>query len=72
MEALLANNDLEIYDLQNDPEEINNLALDVKKNGDLILALNQMTNELIAKEVGVDNGAFMPIRNGRWHFPTTR
>jgi arylsulfatase A-like enzyme len=69
MESLLANNDLEIYDLKNDPEEINNLALDVKKNGELILALNQMTNERIAQEVGIDNGDFMPIRNGKWHFP---
>lgn len=71
MEMLLSNNDLEIYDLQNDPEEINNLALYLKKNGDLILALNQITNELIAKEVGVDNGVFMPIRNGRWYFSAT-
>jgi choline-sulfatase len=63
------NNDLEIYDLKNDLDEINNLALDAKKHGDLILALNQMTNERIAQEVGVDNGAFMPIRNGKWYFP---
>jgi len=69
MESLVSNNDLEVYDLKNDPEEINNLALDTKKNGELILALNQMTNERIAQEVGVDNGEFMPIRNGKWHFP---
>jgi len=69
MESLVLNNDLEIYDLKNDLDEINNLALDAKKHGDLILALNQMTNERIAQEVGVDNGAFMPIRNGKWYFP---
>ena len=69
MEALASNNDLEIYDLKNDPEEVDNLALDMKKNADLIFALNQMTNERIAQEVGVDNGAFMPIRNGKWYFP---
>ncbi len=43
MEELLAKNDLEVYDLQSDPDEMNNLALDPKKNGDLILALNQTT-----------------------------
>ncbi len=69
MEELLAKNDLEVYDLQADPDEMANLALDPKKNGDLILALNQVTNERIADEVGVDDGSFLPIRNGKWKFP---
>lgn len=69
MEELLAKNDLEIYDLQADPDEMANLALDLKKNGDLILALNQVTNERIADEVGVDDGSFLPIRDGKWKFP---
>lgn len=69
MEELLAMNDLEVYDLQADPDEMANLALDPKKNGDLILALNQVTNERIADEVGVDDGSFLPIRNGKWAFP---
>ncbi|MBU8874588.1 sulfatase-like hydrolase/transferase [Reyranella sp. MMS21-HV4-11] len=69
MEELLAKNDLEVYDLQADPDEMTNLALDPKKNGDLILALNQVTNERIAEEVGVDDGSFLPIRDGKWAFP---
>ena len=69
MESLLVNNDLEVYDLKNDPEEIHNLAVDMKKNGDLIFALNQNLNAIIANEVGVDDGAYMPIRNGKWYFP---
>ncbi|NQW50672.1 MAG: sulfatase-like hydrolase/transferase [Rhodospirillales bacterium] len=69
MEELLAKNDLEVYDLQADPDEMANLALDPKKNGDLILALNQVTNDRIADEVGVDDGSFLPIRNGKWAFP---
>lgn len=69
MEELLAKNDLEVYDLQADPDEMTNLALDAKKNGDLVLALNQVTNERIAEEVGVDDGSFLPIRNGKWAFP---
>lgn len=69
MEELLAKNDLEVYDLQTDPDEMANLALDLKKNGELILALNQVTNERIADEVGVDDGSFLPIRDGKWKFP---
>ena len=69
MEELLAKNDLEVYDLQADPDEMTNLALDPKKNGDLILALNQATNDRIADEVGVDDGSFLPLRDGKWKFP---
>ncbi|MCC8432460.1 hypothetical protein LJ725_26080 [Reyranella aquatilis] len=69
MEELLAKNDLEVYDLQADPEEMTNLALDPKRNGDLILALNQVTNERIADEVGTDDGSSLPIRDGKWAFP---
>jgi arylsulfatase A-like enzyme len=69
MEELLAKNDLEVYDLEADPDEMANLALDAKKNGELILALSQVTNERIADEVGIDDGSFLPIRDGKWSFP---
>ena len=69
MEALFANNDLEVYDHLNDPLEVNNLALDVKKNGELILSLNQKANAMIEQEVGADDGKFLPIRDGKWYFP---
>jgi hypothetical protein len=69
MEELVAKNDLEVYDLQSDPEEMNNLALDARKNGELILALNKVLNERIADEVGVDDGSSLPIRDGKWKFP---
>ena len=67
MEELLAKNDLELFDLQNDPSEMNNLAMDPQKNGGLIMAMNKVMNERIAQEVGIDDGSFLPIRNGRWH-----
>ena len=60
MEELLAWNDLELFDLQNDPEERNNLALDPKKNEELILRMNALLNELMAREVGVNDGQFLP------------
>ncbi|MDP2378600.1 sulfatase-like hydrolase/transferase [Reyranella sp.] len=71
LEELFAMNDVEVYDRRNDPEEVDNLALDPKRNGDLIVALNQETNRRIAEEVGVDDGRFLPIRDGKWHFPPT-
>ncbi len=72
IEDLLGKNDLEVYDLHSDPDELNNLSRDLKKNGDLILALNQKANALIALEVGADDGKFLPIREGKWYFaPST-
>jgi arylsulfatase A-like enzyme len=69
MEELLDKNDIEVYDLKNDPNELHNLALYPKKYNDLILALNHQTNALIADEVGIDDGHFLPIRDGKWYFP---
>jgi arylsulfatase A-like enzyme len=69
LEELIAKNDLELFDLQNDPDEMNNLAMDPQKNGALILAMNQIMNQRIAEEVGIDDGRFLPIRNGQWYFP---
>mgnify|MGYP000066525984 CR=1 FL=1 len=63
MEELTAKNDLELYDLQNDPQEVNNLALDVVKNKELILTMNQKLNALIESEIGVDDGSFLKFSN---------
>ena len=68
LEALVANNDVEVFDRRNDPDEIDNLALDIRRNGELILALNREANRLISDEVGEDDGSALPIRNVRWHF----
>jgi arylsulfatase len=60
LEEILAWNDLELFDLQADPEEKHNLALDPKGNEALILRLNALLNELMAREVGVNDGQFLP------------
>ncbi|ENA0198874.1 sulfatase-like hydrolase/transferase [Salmonella enterica] len=59
-EDLIRYNDLELYDLINDPDENYNLARDREKHKDLILRLNERLNNLISHEIGVDNGDFMP------------
>lgn len=47
-------------DIESDPEEMNNLALDPEKNRDMILHMNGLLNDLMTKEVGVNDGRFLP------------
>lgn len=60
IEALFNLNDVELFDLETDPNELNNLALDRKQNGDLILAMNAKLNKLLDAEVGEDAGQMLP------------
>jgi arylsulfatase len=59
-ETLLAHNQLELYDTQNDPDEIVNLARAADQHRDVILALNDKTNALIMEEIGFDDGREHP------------
>jgi len=54
-------NDLELFDLKNDPDEQYNLALDPEDNQELILKMNTLLNELMALEVGKNDGQFLPV-----------
>jgi len=58
--TLLAHNDLELYDTQTDPDEVNNLARESQRHRSLILSLNAKINRLIATEVGPDDGSIYP------------
>jgi arylsulfatase len=60
LEELFANNDVELFDLETDPHEMLNLAIDRQANGDLLVAMNDKLNALIESEVGADNGQMLP------------
>jgi arylsulfatase A-like enzyme len=60
LEQITGNNDLQLFDLKNDPLETRNLAVDPEKNKELILRMNALLNELMAKEVGKNDGSFLP------------
>ena len=50
----------ELYDMKNDPHEMNNLATDRCRTGDLLAAMNDKLNALIEAEVGEDIGQMLP------------
>ena len=68
IEEIMKANDVELFDLDKDPDEVINLALD-KKNQDLLLAMNDKLNRLIDNEVGNDNGSHLPnVKGVNWAF----
>ena len=64
-QQLLANNDVALYDLQSDPEEMDNLANPDHPKYDeaLLSAMNQKLNSLIEEEIGEDKAMFIPLEN---------
>jgi arylsulfatase A-like enzyme len=59
LEEILGNNDVQLFDLQSDPGEMHNLALEPESNRATILRMNALLNDLIEKEVGVNDGRFL-------------
>jgi arylsulfatase len=60
LEEIYRFNDVELYDLQADPLEMNNLAAGGRQHADLVLAMNEKLNRLIDAEVGEDRGQMLP------------
>ncbi|MBQ9527712.1 MAG: sulfatase-like hydrolase/transferase, partial [Fretibacterium sp.] len=57
--ALIASNDVQMFNLNTDPDEMDNLASPAKRNANekKIMELNGKLNDLIGKEIGADTGS---------------
>lgn len=64
IEELYQYNDVELFDLQNDPQEMRNLAVEPEANADLLTTMNAKLSALIADEIGQDNGRELPDMEG--------
>jgi arylsulfatase len=60
LDEIFESNDVQLFDLENDPDEMHNLAVERETNRDLILRMNGLLNDLIAKEVGFNDARFLP------------
>jgi arylsulfatase len=60
LEDLFRLNDVELFDVEKDPLEMTNLAMDRRRNGELLAAMNDALNRLIEAEVGEDRGQMLP------------
>ncbi len=60
LEDVLKHNDVELFDLEQDPHEMTNLAVNAEQNKDVLMRMNALLNKLIAHEVGDNNGQFLP------------
>ena len=56
LDELFAHNDVQLLDLYADQDEMVNLAADPEANAELILKMNDLLNDTIAQEIGVDDG----------------
>ncbi|MGA8534298.1 MAG: sulfatase-like hydrolase/transferase [Candidatus Tumulicola sp.] len=66
LEEILKNNDVQLFDLESDPHEMHNLAIEPEQHRENILRMNQLLNDLIAAEVGVNDGQFLkPLFEGK-------
>jgi hypothetical protein len=60
LEDIYKFNDVELFDLQADPLEMENLAMSGKQHRELVVAMNEKLNRLIDAEVGEDRGQMLP------------
>ena len=60
LEELFKLNDVELFDTENDPHEMDNMAADRRAARDLLEMMNEKLNKLIESEVGKDEGQMLP------------
>ncbi len=66
LEELKARNDLEVFDLRQDPGETRNLAASGAISDEVLEDLNMKLNALTDAEVGADDGRDMPGPEFYW------
>ncbi len=66
LEGIFELNDVELFDLEADPDEMQNLAVEPEKHGELLLAMNDKMSALLDAEVGLDDGSFLPGEDVSW------
>jgi arylsulfatase A-like enzyme len=72
LEDLYQYNDVELFDLQNDEAEMQNLAMTQGENMELVITMNTKLNALIEDEIGQDNGRELPNLEGvSWELRTS-
>jgi arylsulfatase A-like enzyme len=59
LQQIVKANDIELFDLQSDPHELHNMAIEPAQHETLILHMNEVLNDLMAKEVGKNDGRFL-------------
>ena len=64
VDELYRHNDVELYDLQEDPAEMRNLGAQKGQNDPLVTAMNDKLNAAIDAEFGKDDGREMPQLDG--------
>lgn len=64
LDELFRWNDVELFDLQTDPGEMTNLAVDRTANAALIMDMSAKLEAIIKTEIGVDDGREMPRVEG--------
>jgi arylsulfatase len=60
VEELFRLNDVELFDLQADPFEMVNLAMNGTRYRELVVSMNEKLNRLVDEEVGEDRGQMLP------------
>jgi arylsulfatase len=60
-------NDVELFDLEKDPDEMQNLAVKRRKHAELLLAMNDKMNAILEAEIDEpDDGSFLPGNPDSW------